>query len=82
MDERDDAALWADLKEFQASMAIEGYVLSEEQLIEAYERAQLSDSPRNIMKSLRQRAETTGEDFDELVDKYLDWQDAQDSQNK
>jgi len=78
----DAEELWADLKEIQASMAIEGYELSEEQLLQAFNRAQLPDSPRNIIKALKEQALDTGEDLGELIDKYLDYLDAEESENQ
>ncbi len=71
-----DTELWADLKEVQASMAIEGFDISEEQLERIYDNTKNSPM-RAALRELKKQAIETGADYGELVDEYLDLLDAQ-----
>ena len=68
-----DNEIWAGLKETQASMAIEGFELSEEQLEEVF--LETKDSPmRRALHELKKQADATGRDYCQLVNEYLDSQ--------
>ena len=59
-------SLWADLKEAQASMAIEGFDLSDEQLQEVAGDYLKSNIPKKLAE-LKTKSDREGLDFDELV---------------
>lgn len=75
-----DLELWADIKEAQASMAISGFEMTDEQLEEVYTSAEKS-LLRAALKNLKQRSIKTGENYGQLVDAYLDELDAKDVKN-
>lgn len=58
--------LWADMKEIQASMAIEGFELSEEQLERAALRYLKSAIPKQL-EALRDKADREGRPYAEVV---------------
>ena len=59
-------SLWADLKEAQASMAIEGFDVSDKQLQEVAGDYLKSNIPEKLAE-LKARSESESLDFDELV---------------
>lgn len=65
-----DAELLADLAEIRASMAIEGYDLSDRQMAYVFKRSKESEVPQRIAE-LRARADNEGLDFTALVDEYI-----------
>ena len=72
MDERITPKLWAQMKEIQASMAIEGWDMSEEELEQLACRCAESKFPE-LMEKLKIKAEAEGRDFDEVMDEHFGW---------
>ena len=66
-----DEELLADLAEIRASMAIEGYELSDEQMERVFEQCKKSEVPGRIAE-LRARADSEGLEFESLVDDYIE----------
>ena len=62
--------LWADLKEIQASMAIEGYAISEKELIDIERRCKNNSTVR-LLPELKQKAEREGRALADILNERL-----------
>ena len=62
--------LWADLKEIQSSMAIEGFDLTDKQLEEIGQSCLKSDIPQKL-NELKAQADKEGRDYADVVNEGL-----------
>lgn len=65
-----EETLWANLKEIQASMAIEGYVISESELVDIERRCK-QNATVNLLPELKKKAEEEGRALADILNEHL-----------